>query len=312
MQVQEIRRNQENEQAHLESCRHSITKHEKLLRKKQAELESLTLERGRAESVLDGQEDKLRSIPLIVARRCAEFEERSNHLISRMQSMYDDLIANGYYRTQTAALQEVLEHNKSSWKAEEVSRKAHHSIVLADFEHKIRAEEHALSVLVSNLNSLKTVYAPPPVSVQWGYAGQQQHQHQHQQHGGYINMPSYPQHFQPAPLPQLPGAIPTPTPTPVPAQVLDSSSADLPSPEDTQPDYEVSGSADSSGTAARHVIPMDDSVTVSVQTLQQEVRTQTQVVHYEMSVPTWFQDIKRRRIDVYSLQEHMAADQAPR
>eukprot|EP00981_Chlorochromonas_danica_P004985 scaffold997_cov250-Ochromonas_danica.AAC.7 len=281
--IQDLHHNQEIVEKRIANCRHAMTKNEKILRKREEELHHLLHEHRQAEGVLFVQARTLRSLTQLIVQTHDDFQNSSTILRRRMEGMWKELQASGCYGQQRVALSRTLSQNKAVWKENEVNRGLYHTQTTSVYKELIRAEEHELSHLLTQLNeanALHTVLPPTRPALQ------------------YL-APQYP----PLPSPSVVTPIET-TPEEV-VNHMEVAANQIVVPSNASSAVLPIGFEKETNRTYQYSENSPSNLLVSMHTMEQN-RVHTRFTSYELSVSPWFHEVKKRHMDIYTLYEPSA------
>ncbi|RYH07275.1 hypothetical protein EON65_41910 [archaeon] len=281
------------------------------------QVEHVQVESSKLITKIEEQERSLNTLPKLLHQYILDFESYSSEYRQEIKSLYDDMSRAKGYSQKLQDLNSKMSQNQATWKLREIQRVSYRNMMMSKAKEDMIRETKELSNQLTQLQTLKRLHPTLPYSMPTTHPALSA-AHSSVDKGQYGDMhnkraSSIP-HYSPATHPQLQPYpihyISTTTQPPVHPSCTNLTPANSNTDEDIievdTDDYRVYNNTSPltpDSTAINNNNMHNTSITATRATVVGE-NSMIQIESYEMSVSPWFQDRKRRKIDVYSLQDN--------
>jgi hypothetical protein len=230
--------------------------------------------------------------------------------------MYKELKERQCYNDIYDKLLKKLEHHKQQWKEGELQRKQYREMMVSNLNESIQKEEYAIKVLKSNLESVKSLHAtytsqiPPKAPTVQTQPFMQTAQNYPIPATSYskvsvVEPDEESQYSIDTAQESLSSAYPQPMETNHTSDIGETNLIEI----DTNNYTSTSMQLPPEHPFPNYSMPMPVQRTVQWSSVQVDEQGESrQLVHYELSVSPWFHEVKKRRIDIYSLQDNNSGE----
>eukprot|EP01031_Cornospumella_fuschlensis_P036170 gene36169-43868_t len=282
------------------------------------QVENIVTESSQLHAKIEEQERILTTVPKLLTEYTVSHQNFCAQYRQEIKNLYEDMSkAKGYSQT-LQDLYDAMRKNQATWKLREMQRESYRSMMMIKAKDDVSKETKELSSLLTQLQSLKRLHPALPYSVPrapnafpsaqvnapTGFNGEMNNKRA-------SSSSHYPPPARPYIVPTQPARHPVLTTNPQPPSHLRSGSMPAVNADADDDIIELDTDNYRNNANASHStisIPEETnlhntSITATRATVIGE-NSIVQIQSYEMSVSPWFQDRKRRKIDIYSLQDN--------